>query len=119
MGPRGMGASTAADPLEVVSAVPHAGTGFILKLRSLHARLGLQHLRQPYDASAETIGCDARTGNRLTMAGPSLGSQRNSSCGSFADQAPREKVAEKRVPLTGLPKSPPCAANQNSDNKQR
>jgi hypothetical protein len=43
----------------------------------------------------------------------------NSSSGSFADQAPREKVAEKKVPLIGFQKSPPRATNQNSDNKQR
>jgi hypothetical protein len=41
MGPRGMGASTPADPLEVVSARPACRhSGFILKLRSLQARLG-------------------------------------------------------------------------------
>jgi hypothetical protein len=43
----------------------------------------------------------------------------NSSSGSFADQAPREKVAEKKVPLIGFQKSPPRPTNQNSDSKQR
>jgi hypothetical protein len=46
-----MGVSTAADPLEVVSARPACRhSGFILKLRSLQARLGLQHLWQPHAA---------------------------------------------------------------------
>jgi hypothetical protein len=73
MGPRGMGASTPADP---------PGSGFgpsRMPALWVHAQVafvtcapGRQHLRQPHVASAETIGCDARTGTSLTMAGPSL-----------------------------------------------
>ena len=115
-----MGASTAADPLEVVSAVPHAGTlgSYSTCVRCMRA-WACSAYSSPHAVSAETIGCDARTGTRLTMAGPSFSGKGAVRATSFAYQAPREKVAEKKVPLTGFQKSPPRAANQNSDNKQR
>jgi hypothetical protein len=72
MGPQGMGVSTAADPWNWFRPVPRAGT---LGSYSSCVRYMRAWACSTYGSPmprAETIGCDARTGTTLTMAGPSL-----------------------------------------------